>query len=486
MTQMTDNVKIRSLDTVFEASDGASDSVPILFAGESHADVDWKAGLSEHSRRWLTSIAFQPKPGNHALVPTEDGSLAAVVLGTGDGNAGEPAGPSDLLIGKLARTLPTGCYHLATPSKTNALAAIAWGLGAYRYEAYRSGDPTGEDCARLCLPKSTDHDAIRNTVEAVWFGRDLINCPASDLGPEELEAACRSFAERHSAKLKVVSGDALLTENFPLIHAVGRASSRAPRLIELNWAPKGASAKTLKKLTLVGKGICFDTGGLDLKPAAGMLLMKKDMGGAAAVLTLAHMIMGQSLNVALRVLIPAAENSVAGNAFRPSDIITARSGTTVEIGNTDAEGRLVLADALSLADEDEPDAIITCATLTGAARVALGADLPALFATDDATAAAIGTAGLAIGDPVWQMPFWPGYNALLKSKVADLNNIGSSPLGGAITAALFLKSFVKNTDRYVHVDLYGWRPSDKPLGPTGGEPHAARALFEALKGEMLA
>lgn len=487
MTKKNANVKIRSVDDIFEDKSGATAGVPIIFADESQSDSDWRDALEDCPRRWIDTTKYRAKSGTYAVLPSETGALGGVVMGVGDGSAGIPSGPSALLVGKLARALPAGDYHLAPGVDDVEGAALAWGLGAYSFDAYRSAnDKPDQPRARLAVPASADLSAIKNMVEAVWFGRDLINTPASDLGPEELEQICHTFAAHHNANLNVITGDALLARNFPLIHAVGRASPRAPRLIEMNWTPDGADPHALKTLTLIGKGICFDTGGLDLKPPSNMLLMKKDMGGAATVLALAHMIMGQKLNIALKVLIPTAENSVAGNAFRPGDVITSRAGTTVEIGNTDAEGRLVLADALTYADETTPDTIITCATLTGAARVALGADLAALFATDDGLADAITTAGHACGDPVWRMPLWPGYKSLLDSKVADLNNIGSSRFGGAITAALFLKSFVKNTKRYVHVDLYGWQPSDKPLCPVGGDPQSARALFGAVQKELLA
>lgn len=488
MTKKTTDVKIRSLDTVFSSKSTDTATIPIQFVSESNSDTSWQNSLSEHQRQWLNATRFKPKAGNYAAVPSQNGTIDRVIMGVGDGSAGNPSGPSALLLGKLARALPPEDYHLSSDisDEDGKNAALAWGLGSYQFDTFRSGkNKTDEERARLVLPAATNGDEIRNITEAVWFARDLINTPASQLGPEELERASRTLAEHHGADIKVITGDALEEQNFPLIHAVGRASPRAPRLIELNWKPAQETSSTQKTLTIIGKGICFDTGGLDLKPPANMLMMKKDMGGAATVMALAHMIMGQKLNVGLRVLIPAAENSVSGNAFRPSDVIAARDGTNVEIGNTDAEGRLVLADALAYSEERAADLTITCATLTGAARVALGADLPALFSTDDALAGRIVAAGLAVGDPVWQLPFWPGYKALLKSKVADINNIGSSPLGGAITAALFLKSFVKKTERYVHVDLYGWQPENKPMCPIGGEAQSARALLSAIKQEVL-
>lgn len=435
-------------------------------------------GLTEPQRAWLASMGFNGAARKQVAVPGPDGALAGIVLGTGNGAGGDPCGPSALLVGVLAGTLPPGRYELAQHVAAAEQACVAWGLGAYRFRNYKSNGRQSngaEPPAGLVLPATTDRAAVERIVEAVWLGRDLINTPASDLGPAELESAARQLAERHGASINVVSGDDL-AEGFPMIHAVGRASTRPPRLIDLSWGSESAP-----KITLVGKGICFDTGGLDIKPASGMLLMKKDMGGAAAALALAHMVMGLALPVRLRVLIPAAENSVSGNSFRPGDVLRSRSGKTVEIGNTDAEGRLVLADALSLADEEQPDRLISFATLTGAARVALGPDLPPLYTDDDAFAAELTAAGLAVGDPVWRMPLWNGYQRNLDSEVADMNNVSDGPFAGSVTAALFLRRFVRNAGTFAHLDIYGWRPSARPLGPKGGEPHAARAVFEVLR-----
>jgi leucyl aminopeptidase len=382
---------------------------------------------------------------------------------------------AELALGSLPAVLPPSLYHLASPVEDSALAAIAWGMGAYRFGRYKSAK-NGEPVAQLKLPQDADYGRVLAMIDAVWFGRDLINTPASDLGPQELEDAARRLAARHGASVSSIVGDDLKAQNLPMIHAVGRASTRAPRLIDLTWGSASAP-----RVTLVGKGICFDTGGLDIKPAAGMLLMKKDMGGAATALALAHMVMAAKLNVRLRVLIPAAENSISGNAFRPGDVLVSRAGKTVEIGNTDAEGRLVLADALALADEERPDTLVSFATLTGAARVALGPELPPLFTDDDAFAGALIAAGNRLGDPVWRMPFWTGYEATLDSPVADMNNVSDGPFAGSVTAALFLRRFVKNARRFAHLDIYGWRPAAKPLGPKGGEVQAARAVFEVLR-----
>ena len=435
-------------------------------------------------QRWLETVRFSTAAKKQAVLPGASGTLDGVAFGLGNGQAGEPCGPSELLMGQLASSLPPGTYALNGECASPELAALAWGLGAYRFRRYKGGAGGGRDVTRLRLPPGVDAARLFNTVQAVWMGRDLINTPPSDMGPDELEDAARQLAQRFGARISVITGTALLEQNFPMIHAVGRASPRAPRLIDFSWHKPGGT-ESAPRITLVGKGICFDTGGLDIKPAAGMLLMKKDMGGAAAVLTLAQLIMGAGLDVRLRVLIPAAENSIAGNAFRPSDVLQSRGGKTVEVGNTDAEGRLVLADAIALADEEAPDSILVFATLTGAARVALGPDLPAFFTNDDAFAAAIATHGASVGDPVWRMPLWPGYERHLESDVADMNNVYESPFAGAVTAALFLKRFTSKARRFAHFDLFGWRPAPRPLGPKGGEPQTARAVFAALEAELL-
>ena len=459
----------------FVAEDAAPAEIPVWLV-EKGGSLE-TIPLDPAQRSWVAAAGFKGTAKQHVLVPAADGRLAGVLLGTGEtGAAAEPSGPPELLLGQLAQALPAGAYRLESKVHDPALAAIAWGLGAYRYERYKSAD--GANAAQLRVPSGVDRAAVLNTVYAVWQGRDLINAPASDMGPAELETAARALAARHGAVVTVIEGDDLLAQNFPMIHAVGRASPRAPRLIDLTWGREGAAT-----ISLIGKGICFDTGGLDIKPTSGMLLMKKDMGGAAAALALGHMIMGQKLDVRLRILIPAAENSVAGNAFRPGDVLQSRAGRTVEVGNTDAEGRLVLADAIALADEEGPDNMLVFATLTGAARVALGPDVPAFFSDDEAFAAALMDVSAKIGDPVWRLPLWAGYDSKLESGVADMGNVWDAPFAGAIVAALFLKRFVKRARRFAHFDIYGWRPSATPLGPKGGEPQAARAVFALLKEE---
>ena len=440
--------------------------------------------LPEPARRWAQTTRFKADAGAVLPVPDADGGVAGAVLGLGAEVKGEGAKERRALAcGGLPGKLPAGDWILAEGHGLDPeLAALSLYLGQYRFDRYRSAKPSEEaeaakgDGIRFAVPGNVDLAEIEAIAGGVTLARDLINTPTSEMGPAELEAAARELAARFDAKLVTIEGDALLEQNFPMIHAVGRASSSAPRLIDMIWGNERAP-----KVTLVGKGVCFDTGGLDIKPSAGMLLMKKDMGGAANVLGLAHMIMARGLNVRLRVLIPAVENSIAGNAFRPSDILKSRKGKTVEIGNTDAEGRLVLADALALADEEAPELLIDMATLTGAARVALGPDLPAFFTGDQAFAQAVHEAGIRHADPVWRMPLWQPYVADLASKVADTNNVSGGGFAGTITAALFLEGFVEKAKVWAHFDIYGWRPKASPIGGVGGEAYAIRALFDAMK-----
>lgn len=446
---------------------GDTQAVPVsLVTTGSWAKVE--AGLEPTQRSFARAIGFKPKAGGLALLPGPDGSLARVLFGLGDPEA---AAHDRLLVGKLPGLLPEGVFRLDDAPEP-AKAALAWLMGSYRFGRYRSG---GGSQARLVAPAGSDAAEVERIAAAVAMGRDLVNTPANDLGPAEIEAAARTLGARHGASVTVTQGEALATE-YPLIHAVGAASPRAPRLIDLTWGPADAP-----RVTLVGKGVAFDTGGLDIKPSAAMLLMKKDMGGAAAALAAADMVMGARLRLRLRLLIPAVENAVSGNAFRPGDVLPSRAGLSVEIGNTDAEGRLILADALALADADSPDLILDFSTLTGAARVALGPDLPAFFTEDDALAEAVAQAGRAAIDPVWRMPLHAPYASLLDSKVADLNNVSGGPFAGAITAALFLRRFAPNTKAHGHFDLYGWNPSTKPGRPEGGEVQTARLTYTLLK-----
>ncbi|MET3483027.1 leucyl aminopeptidase family protein [Methylobacterium sp. 1973] len=446
---------------------GDTQAVPVsLVTTGSWAKVE--AGLEPTQRSFARAIGFKPKAGGLALLPGPDGSLARVLFGLGDPEA---AAHDRLLVGKLPGLLPEGVFRLDDAPEP-AEAALAWLMGSYRFGRYRSG---GGSQARLVAPAGIDAAEVERIAAAVAMGRDLVNTPANDLGPAEIEAAARTLGARHGASVTVTQGEALATE-YPLIHAVGAASPRAPRLIDLTWGPADAP-----RVTLVGKGVAFDTGGLDIKPSAAMLLMKKDMGGAAAALAAADMVMGARLRLRLRLLIPAVENAVSGNAFRPGDVLPSRAGLSVEIGNTDAEGRLILADALALADADSPDLILDFSTLTGAARVALGPDLPAFFTEDDALAEAVAQAGRAAIDPVWRMPLHAPYASLLDSKVADLNNVSGGPFAGAITAALFLRRFAPNTKAHGHFDLYGWNPSTKPGRPEGGEVQTARLTYTLLK-----
>jgi leucyl aminopeptidase len=439
------------------------------------SDEDATLGqLTESQRNWVEARGWVPKPGAVLLLPSESGGVAGALLGVGSEDWGSAA---PLLPGALPGALPPGDYRFASPLPDPLLATVAWLAGSYRFARYRSGD--GVESKGLVLPGGVDRGQALAVAEALYFGRDLINTPANDLGPAELEAAARELAAEHGVTVKVTEGSRLLADNFPMIHAVGRASDRPPRLIDLCWGSEHAP-----KVTIIGKGICFDTGGLDIKPGSAMTLMKKDMGGAASALAFAHLVMQAKLPVRLRVLIPAADNSIAGNAFRPGDVLQSRNGMTVEIGNTDAEGRLVIADAMSLADEEAPDYLITVATLTGAARVALGPDLPPLYTDDDDMAAGLLASGLKVGDPLWRMPLWAPYDKLLKSNIADVNHIAEGSHAGSVMAALFLKRFVKDAKRFAHLDIFGWVPREQPGRPQGGEPQAARALFSYFQNEL--
>lgn len=423
------------------------------------------------SRRFAEAQGFRAKSGQHCLVPDAEGGLHGVLFGI-EGATSER--PDPFQVGKLPTVLPEGSYRLASSLNDPALATLAWLLGSYRFSRYRERP---EKPVRLVAPEGVDTEEVARLANAIAMGRDLVNTPANDLGPAEIEAAARALALRHGATVETIVGDDLLAHNLPMIHAVGRASPRAPRLIDLRWG----SDQTAPRVTLVGKGVAFDTGGLNLKPGTSMALMKKDMGGAAIALATADMVMGAGLRLRLRVLIPAVENSVSGAAFRPGDVLPSRKSLTVEIGNTDAEGRLILADALALADEEAPQLVVDFATLTGAARVALGPDLPALYVDHDALAADLMRLGTAINDPVWRMPLWPPYAALLESKIADINHISGGPFAGSITAALFLRRFVTAATAHVHFDVFAWNPTAKPGRPEGGEVQGARLIFALLK-----
>ncbi len=427
---------------------------------------------------WITSCDFKATSGESLLIRDAEGNTDAVLLGKGADQSREGGDARQAMgVGKLARSLPAGNYHLENcPTDHQDLAALSWLLGGYKFDRYLSGDkkkpaknPT------LAAPAGVHLDEVLNIAESITQTRDLINTPTNDLGPEELEQAFRSIGEQFKAKTSVIKGDDLLAENFPMVHAVGRASSSAPRLLDMLWGNSGDP-----KITLVGKGVCFDTGGLNIKPGSSMATMKKDMGGAANVMGLATMIMRAKLPVRLRVLVPAVENSIAGNAFRPGDVLPSRKGISVEIGNTDAEGRLILADALAFADEQSPDYLIDMATLTGAARVALGPELPPFYTYNDDFAADLSKAGMRLNDPVWRMPLWSPYGQMLSSKIADINHISTGGFAGSITAALFLQKFVEKADIWAHFDIFASVATEKPWALPGGEAQAIRTLFDVF------
>ena len=426
----------------------------------------WLKSRKARLQRWVKSSDFRAAPASHCLVPNADGSLACVLAGIG-------CEDDPFAVGQLSAILPAGNYRIAADWPRDRLerAAIGWALGAYQFTRYKKREPLK---AKLVVEPTANLGRVRAQVAGLYRVRDLVNTPAEDMMPENLSDAVKSMAKEFSANVREIVGDALLTKNFPAIHAVGRAASHAPRLIDMRWGKKNHP-----KLTLVGKGVCFDSGGLDLKPASGMRLMKKDMGGAAHAVGLAHMIMSAGLPVRLRMLVPAVENAVAGNAYRPGDVLTSRKGLSIEIDNTDAEGRVILCDALTEAAAESPDLIIDFATLTGAARVALGTDLPAMFCNHDRVARELAESAERVHDPLWRLPLHRPYRELIDSRIADIVNSGG-PYGGAITAALFLQDFVPDTTPWVHFDLMAWNLRSRPGRPEGGEAMGLRAILDYL------
>lgn len=456
-----------SIREFFSASgDGA---VPIYAVTPNALDAALAGPLERHAK-WLKATGFTAGAGKVALLPGGDGALAGVALGLGSDD-------DPFQLATLSSQLPAGTYALALAPKTGDanLWALGWAMGTYGFSRYKARD-AAKMRPILAWPKGAEPAKVERIAQGLFLARDLVNTPASDMGPAELAAAAQGVARDHGATFSVIEGRALIEKNYPMVWAVGQSSPRAPRLIDMRW---GEPAKP--RVTFVGKGVCFDSGGLDIKPASAMATMKKDMGGAAAVLGVAHMAMDAKLSIALRVLIPAVENSVSGEAYRPGDVLKSRKGLTVEVGNTDAEGRLVLADALTEADSEAPELLICMATLTGAARVATGFDLPPFFTEDEALAADLTRASQAAFDPMWRLPLWRGYRGLIEGKVADLTNNPDSPNAGAITAALFLEKFVEKAKAFAHFDIAAWNDRAKPGRPLGGEAQAARAIFAMLE-----
>ncbi|WP_417671005.1 leucyl aminopeptidase family protein [Roseibium sp.] len=446
----------------------ANKTTPIYAVNEANLETV-VGSLGQLAKDWVALNAFTAVAGSCLVVPGSEGGRAAVLYGTD-----ADALPSPFALGGLVAALPAGDYHLDEPFPDMQQAALGFALSSYRFTRYCAST---KELPRLAVAGEVDLERIYTILDGVQLARNLIDVPANDLGPAELADAVKELFDKHGGTGEVIVGDDLLEKGFPMVHAVGRASSREPRLADFTWGDENAP-----KVTLVGKGVIFDTGGLNIKPSGSMSLMKKDMGGAANVLGLASMIMAAKLPVRLRVIIPCVENSISGSAFRPGDILPSRKGLTVEIGNTDAEGRLVLADALTLADAENPDLLIDMATLTGAARVALGPDLPPFFTDDEDLAEEISLVSEAAADPLWRLPLWQPYMKYLDSKVADINHINTSGAGfaGAITAALFLSRFVENTGSWVHFDIYGWTPMEKPGKPAGGEAQGIRCLFDVI------
>lgn len=455
-------------------------AIPLHLVGEEAFD-SWITQQTSVTQTWLKAHAFRGERNKLVLLPNTQGELAQVVFGLGKRNKDETL---NLWQGAaLADRVPEGIYQLATllsPAEASQF-ALGWEYAQYKFDRYKKSDkkPAERGQRVLIAPSGVEVSAVQKHSAACLLARDLINMPANDLTPFALAQAVVDVAQANGASVRRYMGSELLKGNFPTVHAVGRAGAVAPELVDFEW---GDAAHP--RVTLVGKGVCFDSGGLDIKPPSGMLLMKKDMGGAACVLALAQLIMQHQLRVRLRVIIPAVENAIAGNAFRPGDVLTTRAGLTVEVGNTDAEGRLILCDGLTLADADAPDLLIDMATLTGAARVALGPELPALYSNDAALAKQLMDHGTIEADPMWQLPLWSNYDDELSSKIADVNNVSASGFSGSIIAALFLQRFVSKAKQWVHLDLYAWNAKDRPGRPVGAEVQCVRALFAYLNGRF--
>ena len=449
-------------------ADADHSAIPLHVVAQDALD-DWLEHQPAHVKAWVSANDFKASLGQTLVIPAKDGTAEMALAGYGTAKV---RARGRFHVAAAAAKLPGGAYEIASgvPEGDLENEVLGWLLAAYRFGKYSE---TAAMPAQLVCPAGIDAAYVTAIATGETLTRDLVNTPSNDMGPAELEQAARALAQQHGAEVSVISGEDLLDRNFPLIHTVGRASDRSPRLIDIRWGTAGS------KVTLVGKGVCFDTGGLNLKSGGSMGLMKKDMGGAANVLGLAHMIMASAQNVQLRVLIPAVENAVSGNAFRPGDILPSRKGLSVEINNTDAEGRLVLADALAYAQEDDPDLIISMATLTGAARVAVGPDLAPYYCDDDGFVAALEAAARSTWDPVWRMPFHTPYETMIEPGIADLDNAPKGGFAGSITAALFLRRFVEQA-AYVHFDVYGWSPADAPGRPKGGAGQATRALLQAI------
>ena len=457
----------QGIDMAFSLIDDTTGVTPVVVLTKDRLSA-WLAEAPERERTWLTVTGFSADKGKPALVPADNGRIARVVVGLGESTDG---GTAMWALAGLPEALPEGSYRLETaPDEADPTRlALGWALATYAFTRYRAKKSAA---TALVWPKGADRGRVERLARAVFLARDLANTPAGDLGPSELAAEAVRVAKAAGAKHRVIVGDELLAENYPTIHAVGRAAAQAPRLVDIRWGEPAAP-----KVTLVGKGVCFDTGGLDLKTASGMRLMKKDMAGAAIVLGLAQAIMDANLGVRLRVLLPLVENAVSGNAVHPMDIVRTRKGLTVEIGNTDAEGRLILCDALAEAATEKPELLVDMATLTGAARVALGPELAALFCNDDGLANALLAAAAAEDDPMWRMPLWRPYRKMIDSKIADLNNVSESPHAGAVTAALYLQEFVEPDIPWAHLDVMAWNPQSRPGRPEGAEATALRALY---------